>query len=1188
MSKQIKQHSEISNELNLLKERLYNISAQNLFLNVSPNKLYLTEQPDENRIKKLYTHSLFLQKEYGLSTTLKISSFLKWKAPSKDKFYLSPLILESCEIQKLRKIETEYRIVVEDDSESFINPILVHALNQFFDVNLKEVDPSSVIDLIKVQLENEATKIDLVDVLDDGEKWQLINVEAIGNFNYKKSLLGKDYEEIAQSKSAALEELFGVKPLTNSEFSESVKPVLPIDETQLKTIIHAKKSSVAIQGPPGTGKSHTIVNLISDYIAEGKKVLFVSQKKSALDVVYNRLKQLKIEHLASFFNGAQNEKKRFYELQKKSWEQFSERYSFSETKTEFFDESVLDYFTGDYMLKAEELVKTLALSSETKENIKFEGKAPTYEEWSAAYEMLFEFENLLLSHFQIPYISKAPFINLNRTVFKENEAILKLESRIFKCQKVLNDIAIVQNKFALKKNIKAITEMALAASILKMVDLSQLNLLNKESKEYKSFSNWAKKYDLIQSKVRHAEKANAKWKLKPSKSEITELIDLLKHNHAPRGIFGIIKRRNDRLVNAFEGFDANISNTAKLQLLEQLRSEWNLKAELDEVAIKLKHNFGVDNPDTQLREILMLRSKLDQISTSSYLQILEHEQSTDLITELNELHPLIQNYNHLAKFTFLNTEDLELNEEVTRIKELIEILPKLKEIGPELEMYFNLSPAILEYIRLNKKPLSYLNTACIYANLLEEVKIHFAYNQLSGLRLKKAIENALKNAVNNRRNNAVRIRTYYQNEWLKLEDLLNTPASKLSQENKDLKKAYKRQKRSLVHELGKKQRFKSVKDFTDETWDYISRFIPVWIMNPLAVSERLSNVKEMFDVVIFDESSQIPLEDAIPAVFRAKKIVVVGDEKQMPPTNFFTQSTSSETLLDKANLTLSKEMLKWHYRSEHPKLIQFSNSYFYDDELLTIPPSDIRNPVEFNLVNGVFEEGKNSEEAKQIAKYLTSQAKNNESAYAVVAFSKEQENEIRKQLRTTNLNVDDLFISNLENVQGIERDNVVISIGYGRNREGVFRLNFGPINKEGGLNRLNVLFSRAKQRMIVFSSVRSEDFGMSDNNGVVCLRDFLKFCEPTQNISSIPDSSEIIDLDKYDLTYYNQVQGFECFIQHQTKKVLLFNPKAKKGDLMTFYQLLKERFSKVELLIYNDLWANPDSFRSKIDRFFKE
>ena len=129
----------------------------------------------------------------------------------------------------------------------------------------------------------------------------------------------------------------------------------------------------------------------------------------------------------------------------------------------------------------------------------------------------------------------------------------------------------------------------------------------------------------------------------------------------------------------------------------------------------------------------------------------------------------------------------------------------------------------------------------------------------------------------------------------------------------------------------------------------LSEMQKVWVMNPLSVSERLACKKDLFDVVIFDEASQIPLEDAVPAIYRSKQIVVVGDEKQMPPSSFFASHSESQTLLDKASLSFSKEMFKWHYRSEHPALIQFSNKQFYEDELLTFPSNSADFPINFNF-----------------------------------------------------------------------------------------------------------------------------------------------------------------------------------------------------------------------------------------------
>lgn len=442
------------------------------------------------------------------------------------------------------------------------------------------------------------------------------------------------------------------------------------------------------------------------------------------------------------------------------------------------------------------------------------------------------------------------------------------------------------------------------------------------------------------------------------------------------------------------------------------------------------------------------------------------------------------------------------------------------------------------------------------------------------------------------KNNINQIKDFYASNWKQIEQILATPASKLKENEKALKKRFKNQKRTFIHEVSKKQRHLPVNEYVSSNWEFTSSFVPIWVMNPLAVSEKLPLIMDAFDVVIFDESSQIPLEDSLPAIHRSKQVIVVGDDFQMPPSAFFQNSSSSETILDQAGKVFDNQMLKWHYRSEHPALINFSNSYFYDNELQTIPPVSKEIPIKLNVVSGVFDDGVNKVEAKSIADLLKSIGQNHENEIAVVAFSKTQENEIRNELKNSNLDIDQLLISNLENVQGIERDVVIISIGYAKNPEGQFRLNFGPINQEGGQNRLNVLFSRARKEMQVFTSISSADFGLSENPGVTCLKDFLFYCESLGGDSyQVAENNELIDLNRYNLSLYSPKAGLgiRCYIQHETNKILLLDPgidEHDSSDINTVFSVLSQRFTKTMILLSTDYFNNPEKFKIQLDNFF--
>jgi very-short-patch-repair endonuclease len=312
---------------------------------------------------------------------------------------------------------------------------------------------------------------------------------------------------------------------------------------------------------------------------------------------------------------------------------------------------------------------------------------------------------------------------------------------------------------------------------------------------------------------------------------------------------------------------------------------------------------------------------------------------------------------------------------------------------------------------------------------------------------------------------------------------------------------------------------------------------PVFMMSPLSVAQFLEPGALEFDMLVIDEASQIEPVDALGAVARCKQLVVVGDDRQLPPTRFFSRMTTEivadEESDDEAfvagasdvesilSLCVAKgmpqTMLRWHYRSRHQSLIAVSNQQFYKSGLFIVPSPYTATAgigLRFNHVpTGVFESGGarvNREEAKVIARAIMSHAKTTpQLSLGVAAFSLQQKIAIQDELELlrrehpeaeaffTEHPTEPFFIKNLENVQGDERDVIFISVAYARNASGYLPMKFGPVSRDGGERRLNVLISRAKLRCEVFSSITSDDIDLErgKGKGVVALKVFLGYAE---------------------------------------------------------------------------------------------
>ena len=317
----------------------------------------------------------------------------------------------------------------------------------------------------------------------------------------------------------------------------------------------------------------------------------------------------------------------------------------------------------------------------------------------------------------------------------------------------------------------------------------------------------------------------------------------------------------------------------------------------------------------------------------------------------------------------------------------------------------------------------------------------------------------------------------------------------------------------------------SIRSIIDNIPTLLPRLCPCMLMSPISVAQYIDINAEKFDLVIFDEASQMPTSEAVGAIARGKALIVVGDSKQMPPTSFFTTTQveeedadidDMESILDDCiTLSLCEHQLNWHYRSKHESLIAFSNSQYYGNRLLTFPSIDDRvAKVTLVPIDGVYDKGRtrsNRAESKAIVNEIIRRLSDPELqkfSIGVVAFSRVQGDLIEDDL-TDELDKhpdlkdlaynskEPIFIKNLENVQGDERDVILFSVGYGADKDGKVSMNFGPLNNAGGERRLNVAVSRARYEMMVFSTLKASQIDLKRSNakGVEGLKSFLEYAE---------------------------------------------------------------------------------------------
>lgn len=315
----------------------------------------------------------------------------------------------------------------------------------------------------------------------------------------------------------------------------------------------------------------------------------------------------------------------------------------------------------------------------------------------------------------------------------------------------------------------------------------------------------------------------------------------------------------------------------------------------------------------------------------------------------------------------------------------------------------------------------------------------------------------------------------------------------------------------------------SLRTLFDKIPDLLTRICPCMLMSPMSVAQYINAKGAKFDYVIFDEASQMPTCEAIGAIARGRNVIVVGDPNQLPPTTFFETNAFDEDNADKEDLesilddclalSMPSKYLQWHYRSKHESLIAFSNMKYYENRLLTFPsPDDLTSKVTFQYVPGVYDKGhtrQNRAEAVAVVEEIKRRLSNPATAkqsIGVVTFNSNQQSLIEDLLgnlfdqepaleQIVEASDEPVFVKNLENVQGDERDVILFSVGYGADKTGKVSMNFGPLNREGGWRRLNVAVSRARYEMKVFSTLTPDQIDLSRTSaeGVAGLRAFLEY-----------------------------------------------------------------------------------------------
>ena len=1028
----------------------------------------------------------------------------------------------------------------------------------------------------------------------------------LGNFNYKKMSLVRDYNQVIDNNVAhnVFDELFSTRPKQLKQFEADLNDVaewnhvITADPTQTKAVLQSRTGeSYIIQGPPGTGKSQTITNLIADFVARGKNILFVCEKRAALDVVFHRLKQNNLDELCCYIHDSQGDKRAFIKNLKATYEDFTlnkmdangialkRDLLLQQMKTQI---QLLDSFHKTNTSSPEALGlpvrKLIDRIIELKEDLltltaKEEELLPNYNNWLNFGSKIEALSAVLEESGADPAFADHPLSKLSDHVLLDEKPLNLVDSLIENSQHLLGEItAAIDNAGIAPEHSMYLEQFKNlvqdAVLLLPLAEHNNLELVDAGNKAAKDLDKKIKTHRALEKKAKQQEQLNSNWVNKMNEQDVVNAINIAQKNEG--SFFSFLSgswRRLKKQMQESYNFNNHQVRPRYTQLLEQLQQEYAAAHEFTHNKNELQQIYQVDNIDVTYMAIEALRNKRGD-QEIDYL--LAHPNANELVMRLQKMHGKLQQL-EAALRQCLHQYD---NKAISVIKDELETIAMnadaLKELLPALKDFAALPAAIKNSIRSIALTPAQAEAGIANKTLkaLYQQQKEFASANLQTIEKAVAqIKSCYKQLL---RCNADLIRANVRRHFLQHVEISNTAVSQLLPDQKIFKKNYSEGRKILENEFGKSMRYKSIRELSaKESGQVLKDIKPVWLMSPLSVSDSLPLDTAFFDVVIFDEASQITLEEGIPALFRSTQTIIVGDDKQMPPSNFFTAraedpddlegvvdadneeilSADADSLLVQGARKLSSTMLSWHYRSRYETLISYSNHAFYDAGLLTIPDKTIHQKEKLtievtkatdaekfadslydrsisfhHLPNSLYEKRNNRDEAAYIAQLVCTLLKRGvRESIGIVAFSQEQQNTIEDALtelaytdkefeqlleasyaRTEEDQFVGLIIKNLENIQGDERDIIIMSVCYGFDARKKMIMNFGPINKKGGEKRLNVIFSRAKKHMAVVSSIRHFNITNEYNEGANYFRRFLHYAESV-SLGNMQTARTILD-----------------------------------------------------------------------------
>lgn len=892
----------------------------------------------------------------------------------------------------------------------------------------------------------------------------------LGHFPQGNSAVLRDYEEMMEKESQghdlgmagellrAGENLWAGEAEGASDFAaassdaeEKLPPIpererfwpLPADASQEAILREARVSKkLVIDGPPGTGKSQVIVNLIADALARGKKVLVVCQKRAALDVVFQRLEGLGLSPFAALVHDEQNDRKalylRIYRL-------------LSDPRADLPD--------------PERHLESVCRQLEEREAVLNAIKRGLYERHRSGYNAY----------------------ELYARAKRENEveAFVDLDG-------VLDEL----DRYSLEE---ALRQIGTYASFYRRFGRADYPLKERRSFASLDLAGFTSLRDRLEEILRKARRTE-------------EFLAALDHDKITPAYTWLIIDRLEKIVPALESRGKSVMQKMRLwwwtsftgkRIIEELLGGKPFRGTSSAEWPRIRENLRLMYDMAKTTETMCLElEKLRPHFQDSFIERLKRGIEKGNIPT-GELQGIIQHLD--SDFDELRQMDRFFEEATPLVRTLI---TRVREkIGWQAD---SLPERWTDAVRQT-----------VYLKWLDEIeRKHPVIAKVSTDEF-EIIRRSFKELIQEKRRAVAQV-------------LVHRMYERVRRLNAEHPRAMQR----LRYETGEKKRRiwplrKLVRQFYQSG---LLDLMPVWLTSPETLSSIFPLKEGLFDLVIFDEASQCPVENGLPSIYRGKQIIVAGDEKQLPPSTHFRGMLSaeedeeeaengleeSESLLNLAKRIYPARMLEWHYRSASQELIHFSNHAFYHGRMEIAPnvrPYQHPPAIQWRKVNGLWINRRNEREAREVIEVLKEQLRTHpEETVGIITFNADQRDLIEEMIdrraeedpefsvlyEEAQKQAPDrrVFVKNIENVQGDERDVIIFSVGYARNEEGKIRLQFGSLSRQGGENRLNVAVTRAKRKIVVVASIEPHELDVANtaHKGPKLLRHYLEYARAVSDM----------------------------------------------------------------------------------------